>query len=327
MFFGSLPIEQVEGCLLVHSLKIEGLSLKKGCLLSEEDIVRLRDKGIVRLVVARLDQDDVHEDPAAQSIANIVAGSGIFVDSAFAGCVNLIAESRGLLIIDSQRLLSLNTIDESITIATLPNYIQVEKNQLVATVKIIPFAISKDKLHRCFDIASKDRALLQTAPFQSRPVGLIQTQLSEERHNIFDTTKRVLDVRLQALDCSVSVEIRCQHQVTAVAEAIAQVRAEGVQLVVISGASAIMDRRDVVPAGIIAAGGVIDHFGIPVDPGNLLLIAHCDNTTILGMPGCARSPKLNGFDWILQRLIANQPIGSEQIMAMGIGGLLKDISG
>lgn len=87
-----------------------------------------------------------------------------------------------------------------------------------------------------------------------------------------------------------------------------------------------MDRRDVVPSGIVAAGGMINHFGMPVDPGNLLLLAHHGDIPVLGIPGCARSPKLNGFDWILQRLIANQPVASEQIMAMGVGGLLKEIS-
>ena len=46
---------------------------------------------------------------------------------------------------------------------------------------------------------------------------------------------------------------------------------------------------------------------------------------VLGLPGCARSPKLNGFDWVLQRLAADVPVTRADIMAMGMGGLLTEI--
>ncbi len=92
----------------------------------------------------------------------------------------------------------------------------------------------------------------------------------------------------------------------------------------VSGASAIVDRRDVVPAGIVAAGGAIEHFGMPVDPGNLILLGRVEEMPVLGLPGCARSPKLNGFDWVLQRLVAGLEVGPAEVMAMGAGGLLKE---
>ena len=97
---------------------------------------------------------------------------------------------------------------------------------------------------------------------------------------------------------------------------------QGVELVLISGASAIVDRRDIVPAGIERAGGELLHFGMPVDPGNLLLLARMGEVPVLGLPGCARSPKTTGFDWVLQRLIADVPVRREDIMRMGAGGLL-----
>jgi molybdenum cofactor cytidylyltransferase len=119
-------------------------------------------------------------------------------------------------------------------------------------------------------------------------------------------------------------ERRCPHEADAVAEAVAE--APPVDLLLVAGASAITDRRDVLPAGIAAAGGRVDHFGMPVDPGNLLLLARRDGATVLGLPGCARSPKLNGFDWVLQRVGAGLPVDREQIMAMGVGGLLAEIA-
>ena len=93
----------------------------------------------------------------------------------------------------------------------------------------------------------------------------------------------------------------------------------------IHGASAILDRRDVIPAAIEAAGGRIDYFGMPVDPGNLLLLGRVAGRPVLGLPGCARSPKINGFDWVLERLVAQLPVGAAEIMRMGSGGLLAEI--
>src|SRR5262249_34381589 len=70
----------------------------------------------------------------------------------------------------------------------------------------------------------------------------------------------------------------------------------------------------------------VDHFGMPVDPGNLLLLGRlADNSHVLGLPGCVRSPKVNGFDWVLQRMIADLVVTGADIMRMGAGGLLKEI--
>jgi molybdenum cofactor cytidylyltransferase len=93
----------------------------------------------------------------------------------------------------------------------------------------------------------------------------------------------------------------------------------------VAGASAIIDRRDVIPAALTAAGGTIVHFGMPVDPGNLMLMGKLGAVPVLGLPGCARSPKVNGYDWVLQRLCADLPAGPNEIMRMGVGGLLADI--
>ena len=46
---------------------------------------------------------------------------------------------------------------------------------------------------------------------------------------------------------------------------------------------------------------------------------------MLGLPGCARSPKVNGFDWVLERLVAGLPVGKREIMSMGAGGMLAEI--
>ena len=326
MIFGETPLAEAEGAILAHSIKAAGLSFKKGRRLSAEDVAALRTAGIESLVAARLEADDIHEDEAAAAIAAAVCGDKLSASAAFTGRCNLIAASRGVLALDRARLDRLNLVDESVTVATLPPYELVEPKQMAATIKIIPFAVPRPVLEACLALAKVgDAPLITLSPLRPRKVGLVQTSLPGQKPSLLDKTRDAIDARLAALDCPPAEERRCGHEPAETAAALGALREAGCELLLVSGASAIVDRRDVVPAGIVAAGGSIDHFGMPVDPGNLMLLAHIEALPVIGLPGCARSPKLNGFDWVLQRLMADLPVEAGDVMTMGAGGLLKEI--
>src|SRR6185312_1680468 len=120
-------------------------------------------------------------------------------------------------------------------------------------------------------------------------------------------------------------ERRVPHDEAVLSKAIAEMLDLGAELVIVFGASAIADRRDVIPAALTGAGGVVQHFGMPVDPGNLLLIGKARGVPVLGAPGCARSPVENGFDWVLMRLLAGLRVARSDLAGMGVGGLLMEI--
>jgi len=324
MQFGEVPAAEAEGALLVHSLRIGKTALKKGRILSAADIAEIAAAGIGEITVVRLEPDDIREDPAADRIAAAVAGSGVATAAAFTGRANLFATEKGLLVFDRDRLNRLNLVDEAVTLGTLPPYAAVEPRQMVATVKIIPFAVCEDVVAHCAAIAAEGGRLLRVAAFRPLVVGLIQTRLPGLKETILDKTREVTHGRLDALGCALALERRCAHKSAVLAQEIAAAIGE-VDLLLIHGASAIVDRRDVIPAAIEAAGGTVDHFGMPVDPGNLLLLGHVAGKPVLGLPGCARSPKVNGFDWVLERLVAGLPLGPKEIMSMGAGGLLAEI--
>ncbi len=324
MIFGPVPSGDAEGAILAHSLALNGRGFKKGRRLSPADIDLLVAAGVDHVICARLGPDDVHEDRAAGEIAAALAGPGLGTSAAFTGRSNLIAERRGLLTFERDRLDALNRIDEAVTFATLAPYAPVEPRQMAATLKIIPFAVSKAALQQCLEVARDGERLLRISEFHAKRVGLIQTELPGTKAQLLAKGKSVLDGRLAALGCAPSIARRCQHREPAIARELGRLQAEGCELILIAGASAIVDRGDVVPAGLVKAGGTVTHFGMPVDPGNLLLTGRIGATPVLGLPGCARSPKLNGFDWILQRLVADLPVTRGDIMAMGTGGLLKE---
>ena len=326
MYFGAIAVEDAEGAILAHSLKLEGLAFKKGRRLSAHDITALRAAGVDEITGARLEPEDCHEDEAAAALAEALRGPGLTVSAAFTGRANLIVDTRGLLLLDPDRIDEVNRVDEAVTLASLPPFALVEPRQMAATIKIIPFAVPKETLARCLAILKQGSPLLRVAPLKPRKVGLLQSHLPGTKTSILEKTKAVIDTRLAALDCPPSLERRVPHAEEPVRAASEALLAEGCEILLLSGASAIVDRRDVLPAAMEACGAEIEHFGMPVDPGNLLLLARRGAVPLLGLPGCARSPKLNGFDWVLQRLMADLPVVGEDIMAMGAGGLLKEIA-
>jgi molybdenum cofactor cytidylyltransferase len=325
MKFGEVPVAEAEGAILVHSLKVGDRAMKKGRVLSRADIDLLATEGPERIVVVRLEAGDVGEDEAARRIAAAAAGAGISTAPPFTGRVNLHAESGGLLVFDPDRLDRLNLVDEATTLGTLPLYAVVEPRQMVATAKIIPFAAPARAVEDCVAIAGDGEPLLRVAAFRPHAVGLIQTRLPGLKESILDKTRSVTEQRLSALASTLAFEERCEHREAALAPLVRAAIERGIDMLLIHGASAIVDRRDVIPASVVAAGGRIDHYGMPVDPGNLLLLAQLGGKPVLGLPGCARSPKINGFDWVLQRLVAGLPVGPAEIMRMGAGGLLAEI--
>jgi molybdenum cofactor cytidylyltransferase len=327
MKFGEIPLDDAAGAILAHSVRRAGVAFKKGRVLSPEDIAALRDVEVETVVAARLDPDDVAEDEAATRIAEAVRGAGLRATSAFTGRVNLVADTQGVAVIDPQIEL-LNQIHEAITVATLPRWELVDVKQMVATVKIIPFSVPARVVAECEALAAKIAdGMIRVATLQPKRIGLIQTHLAGTKDSVLDKTRNVLEARLQTLGASLTGDVRCTHDVAALAAAIGTVNGDAVDIILIAGASAITDRRDVIPAAIVESGGRIDHFGMPVDPGNLLMVARIADMPVVGLPGCARSPKFNGVDWVLQRLCADLPLTSADIMAMGVGGLLKEMPG
>ena len=325
MKFGELPVTEAEGAILAHTLRLGTVALKKARVLSRADLDLIAEAGFSRIIVARLEPGDVGEDEAARRIAAAATGDEVETAAPFTGRANLFAKTRGLLVVDRERLDRLNLVDEAITFGTLPPFAVVEPRMMVGTVKIIPFAAPAKAVERCVEAARSGGPLLRVAPFLPRSIGLIQTRLPGLKESILEKTREVTEGRLKALGCRLVFEERCGHATAELAPLIRDAIGHGIDILLIHGASAILDRRDVIPAAIIAAAGRIDHFGMPVDPGNLLLLGHVGERAVLGLPGCARSPKVNGFDWVLERLVAGLPVGPGEIMRMGSGGLLAEI--
>jgi len=329
MFLATLPIDQAVGHILRHNIADAAghKALPKGKRLTDDDVTRLRALGITSVRVAVLEPGDVHEDEAARRLAAVVCRPGVMATDAVHSRVNLLAEADGVVEVEEAALLAINAID-GLTIATLPNHALVRRRRRVATIKIIPFALPEALVQQAERVGVEAGGVVGVRPLQQRRVGVLLVVSPEARERITRLVLPAIESRVTELGSTVGAVRYAALDEHEVAEGIAALHAAGNDLLITAGETSIMDRDDVTPQGIRIAGGHIEHYGAPVEPGNLLLLAYLDDGTpqgmpILGAPGCVRSRATNIVDLLLPRLLSGERITRRDIIELGHGGLLE----
>jgi len=322
MEFGEVPLAQADGAILAHSEALpNGSRLRKGIMLGQTELALLASAGIAAVTVARLAAEDVHEDAAALTLARALvpdeASAGLILRSMGTGRVNILAAGPGIVQLNAGAIQKMNRAQPMITTATVPEWQRMEGGGMVATIKIIAYGVPRDGLARACALGAGAISLLP--PLRARVV-LIQTAVAGE-----DGTKgrRVTAERVARLGGTLAPKQVVPHRMVDLAAALGAVK--GADLILILTGSATSDLRDTAPEALRKAGGKIVHFGMPVDPGNLLFIGRLGRVPVIGLPGCAKSPALNGADWVLERVMCGVPVTARTIAAMGVGGLLKEI--
>lgn len=323
MRFGPVAIEHAEGAILAHTTVAGSLRLRKAHRLTSEDVKALRAAGIAEVIAATLGTDDLDENEAAERIVKAMRFTMIEARTPSTGRVNLHAAAAGVFTVNRSIIDRINAVDPAVTIATLADFATVQAGQMVATVKIIPFAVGAPVVSAVEHICHEG-AIFDVSAFRASKVGVIQTELPTVKPSVLAKTITVTEDRLARSGSRVVGERRTTHNAGAVAEQLKPLLRDS-DMVLVFGASAMSDFDDVIPAAIREAGGTVVRAGMPVDPGNLIVLGRIDGKPVIGAPGCARSPKENGFDWVLDRLLARLDVTATDIAAMGVGGLLMEI--
>jgi molybdenum cofactor cytidylyltransferase len=323
MRFGPVPLGEAEGAVLAHSVQVAGGRLRKGHVLRAEDMPALAEAGLAEVIVARLEPGDIAEDLAAERLARALvpdpAAAGLRLEAPFAGRVNIRATGPGVVALDAAAIGRLNAVDPMITLATVPDWQRVTDGTMVGTVKIIAYAVSEAALEAA---CAAGAGAMRRLPPVVADADLIVTETAPGAAAAEDRALRAVWERVDRLGIARGATRVVPHRADAVAAAIGD---SGAGMVLILTGSATSDIDDVVPAGLRAAGGEVTRFGMPVDPGNLLVLGRQGGRPVIGLPGCARAPALNGADWVLERVACGVEVTAADIAAMGVGGLLKEI--
>jgi molybdopterin biosynthesis enzyme len=319
----TLPIETAVGGILVHNVAdAEGhKALAKGHRLTADDIEKLRALGKHEVYVGVLNADDVRENDAVARIAQAVAGENTSVTAPGGGRVNLLATTRGLLKLNASALLKVNSI-EGVTLATIPANTVVEAKKMVATLKTIGLAMPESILQEVESIARDSGSVVWVRPMPSTHVAVILTGSPEARGRVEQRFAEPIQTRVEELGGQVISRDYVPEASEAIAQCITRAVESGADLVIMAGETSIMDADDISPRGIKAAGGAIEIFGAPVEPGNLLLLAYCGHVPVVGAPGCVQSRDTNVVDLILPRLMAGEKVSRAEVIALANGGLL-----
>jgi molybdenum cofactor cytidylyltransferase len=328
MKFGPVPVTEAIGHILAHNLvDARGHKvLNKGRRLTADDLPRLHELGLETVIVAQLAPTDLDENSAARRVGAAVAGPGISLKAPGVGRANLTAEYFGPVYINVPALERLNNIDAGITLATLRNHTLVTPGELVTLVKVIPFGISTARVVDVESTARENAPIISVRPLKSCSVSLIVTGPPSARERLVSSLEAPTRQRIEKLGSHLQAATYVEHTPATIAAAIQQDIEAGIDLIMVAGISAIIDQADVVPTALRVAGGDVAHFGVPVDPGSLLMLGYVDHIPVLGAPGCIKSTKTNVIDWLLPRLRVGERLTRADLVAMGHGGLLEDIS-
>lgn len=324
MRFGPVSLADAEGKLLAHNISDAAgrRVLRKGRTLDGDALAVLAGLGHTTVFVAELDPDDVHEDEAAERIARVVAGDGVRASPPHTGRVNITAGVLGVVYVDTDILLALNGI-EGVTVATARTHAVARPRTRVATVKIIPYALPPDAVRHA-ESAAAGAGLVSVRPISGVPVSVVLVGSRGGWEGLRAGVGEAIARRMEGLGCPVARSACVPLDESALSGALAEEARGGAGMIVVAGETAIMDANDLIPRGIRDAGGEVEHLGLPMDPGHLLLLGYLDAIPVVGAPGCVRGTVPDGFDAVVPRLLAGERLTRADLESLGHGGLLSD---
>ena len=316
-----LRVDEALGLQLAHSNLGARGRIAKATVLEESHITSLVDAGVVEVEVVVPGPNEIPEDLVSERLVQSLSWTGCVFKRANGGRYNVYASHSGFVDFARVDIDAFNALSEEITLATCLPATSVTEGDQIATLKIIPFYVSES-------LVSVVELVLQKINLTVRPwrsdlkIGLIQTSNDTITSKIQKKAFAVQESRLRAYGINELIDYRSAHDLLGLERCISAAITDALDVLMILGASAICDRHDVIPTAIEKAGGTVVYFGMPVDPGNLLLLGEVGRIKVIGLPGCSRSPAMNGLDLVLDRLMAGLAVSARDIQSMGVGGLL-----
>ncbi|OAG26881.1 molybdopterin-binding protein [Thermodesulfatator autotrophicus] len=320
----TVPVEKAVGMIIPHDLteiipgKSKGPAFKKGHVIREEDVPRLKRMGKDHIYVLELEPDEIHEDEAALRLAKAVAGEGIEYDPNIKeGKVVLRAAYQGLFKVNTEALYQLNLLGE-IMLSTRHSNFMVKKGEAVAAGRAIPLVVKDPLLDEVEKICSSNKVLYIKKPVINK-VGLVITGNEVYYGRVEDAFFPALSPKLKSYGLEIIGPRFCPDNSEVITRAISEVISAGAEMVLVTGGMSV-DPDDVTPKAIANVGVDSLVYGSPVLPGAMFLVAYKGEVPILGIPACGMYFKVTVLDLVLPRVICGEKLGREDMAKLGHGG-------
>ena len=319
----SVPVEEAVGKILLHDITqivpdiFKGPAFRKGHVIQTEDVEQLLNLGKQHIFVATLN-GELHENEAAERIANAALGNGISLSSPKEGKVGFTALAQGLLKINVKGLTELNSIQDVI-FASLHTDQPVAKDQELAGTRVIPLSIDENRIIEAEKVCEQYYPMIDIKPFAKLSVGMVVTGSEVYSGRIRDGFGPVVQKKFEELGSKILRKEIVSDELEMTVSAIQDLIRDGAEMIAVTGGMSV-DPDDLTPAAIRAAGGKVVSYGAPVLPGAMFMLAYIDDIPVIGLPGCVMYHRASIFDLIVPKLLAGETVSKTDIVEMGHGG-------
>jgi len=319
-----ITVEEAIGETLCHDMTgisdgKKGVLFSRGHIITREDIPRLLDIGKSHVFVWDIDADEVHENDASLTVAKAVCGNGIsHDDEPSEGKVLMYAKHRGLFSLNSSALLKLNSIDDY-TIACLPNLTDVKEGAKLGGIRIVPLVTNRKNMENAVSVAENNFPVFNVLPYKKLKCGVIITGSEVFYGRIDDKFEPIMRKKLGFFDADILGVTKCPDDPDTIQDAVTNFTAQGAQLILLTGGMSV-DPDDLTPTAIRNSGARVVTQGVPMQPGNMLMIAYLNETVLVGVPGASMHSPVTSLDVFLPRIFAGLEIKADDIPGLGEGG-------
>lgn len=297
----------------------KGVMFKRNHVISKDDIETLKNIGKDHIYVGELSPDQVHEDDAAIALAPLVSGDNIKFDSPSEGKISLSSSVDGLLLVNTEALDGINSVGDY-TIASLPNYMEVNEGQKLAGLRIVPLWTSKEIVENAIEITRTHGKIFNVLPYRKLKVGIVITGSEIFHGRIKDLFEPIVTPKIERFGGEIIGVEKCPDDLDIIMNTATKFLNSGAELIVFSGGMSV-DPDDLTPTAIRELSDSFINQGVPLQPGNMLTIGYKGNCVLVGVPGASIHAPVTSFDVVLPRIFAGLKIVAEDLTILGDGGL------
>jgi hypothetical protein len=356
----TVPVDQAVGMVLAHDVTeirkdaFKGQAFRKGHVIRQEDIPRLKQIGKEHLYALALTADEMHEDDAAVALGRALMGEGVALSGGpREGKVMLIADRDGLLSIDTEALFKVNILGDVLCSSLHTNTV-VKKGRVLAGAKAVPLVLKRAVIDQAAAIAglarTRGRSGVIAVKEMRRPrAGVVITgrEVCEGRNQ--DSFAPVIRRKIEDLGGEIVATYFAPDDKEFIRLRLEELLEAGADLLITTGGMSV-DPDDVTRFAIRDLGAIDVVYGSPVLPGAMVLVGYIqmpderrqktgtmqekrsslssvicplasDVVPILGIPACGMYHKTTIVDLILPRILAGEKIGRNELAELGHGGM------
>ncbi len=327
MAFKKVKVADAIGMVLGHDItkiipgEYKGPAFKKGHIIRAEDIEHLRNIGKEHIYSLEISPSQLHEHDAVVRMSAAIGGKGVYCAEPSEGKVNIKAAARGLLKINRDAVNEINMLENAI-VSTLHSNRIVDKNDLLAGVKVIPLVVDEELVIKFEAICAKYASIISIEPFLDLKIGIIITGSEVYYGRIKDKFADVFDKKISNLGAKSARKCYVPDDENEIRKNILNYKNEGMDIIIVSGGMSV-DPDDVTPESIRSTGASVVTYGTPVLPGGMFMLAYLDNVPVLGVPACGMYSKITVFDLVFARLMVGERLNRNDITELGYGGLCE----